>query len=566
MRYKLYILNREYTEWKVCNADTLAEIEKPENFFPNKEKLFTNDVFEYDDGKSSIFHSVVRVGGSYPGVLVLEGNRTYGRPDKRLLYKCIPDDRRLPIFLVPYEIKSTFSKNILNKYITFRFNNWSEKHPHGIITNVIGDVDSLSNFYEYQLFCKSLHDSIQEFKRATSHALKKKSEMQYIDYIKSTYPTIEDRTDNYIITIDPKNSQDFDDAIGIIPISEEEYILSIYIANVPLWMEVLNLWKSFSKRIATIYLPDRKRPMLPTVLSDCLCSLQEGQLRMAFCIDIRIDKAEICDISYSNSMIRVTKNYTYDDSKLCEDVLYKSVFSILSKLIHKRKYIDNIKSSHDVVAYIMILMNHECAKKLVEFNEGIYRSLEINNDTDIPEHLPREIKKHVTIWHCTGGQYKLFKDRTSHDLVSDGLENYVHITSPIRRLVDLLNMLKLQTSLRLITYGDDAIDFYDKWLGKIDYINTTMRAIRRVQCDCSLLNLCFTEPKVLEEVYYGWTFDKLQRHDGLYQYMVYIPKLKINSRLIVRSILENYKKMPFKIYTFTDEMSLKRKIRLQLAE
>ena len=48
--------------------------------------------------------------------------------------------------------------------------------------------------------------------------------MQYIDYIKSTYPTIEDRTDNYIITIDPKTSQDFDDAIGIIPISEEEYI------------------------------------------------------------------------------------------------------------------------------------------------------------------------------------------------------------------------------------------------------------------------------------------------------------------------------------------------------
>ena len=46
-------------------------------------------------------------------------------------------------------------------------------------------------------------------------------------------------------------------------------------------MEVLNLWESFSERIATIYLPDRKRPMLPTVLSDALCSLTQNDIRFA---------------------------------------------------------------------------------------------------------------------------------------------------------------------------------------------------------------------------------------------------------------------------------------------
>ena len=30
----------------------------------------------------------------------------------------------------------------------------------------------------------------------------------------------------------------------------------------------LNIWESFSRRVSTIYLPDRKRPMLPTILSD----------------------------------------------------------------------------------------------------------------------------------------------------------------------------------------------------------------------------------------------------------------------------------------------------------
>jgi exoribonuclease R len=53
------------------------------------------------------------------------------------------------------------------------------------------------------------------------------------------------------------------------------YKISIYISNVPLWMEELDLWNSFSERISTIYLPDRKRPMMPLALSNCVCSLCE---------------------------------------------------------------------------------------------------------------------------------------------------------------------------------------------------------------------------------------------------------------------------------------------------
>ena len=62
--------------------------------------------------------------------------------------------------------------------------------------------------------------------------------------------------------------------------------LEQYISNVVFWMEILDLWESFDDRIATIYLPDRKRPMLPTILSDALCSLQENRIRFAFTLDI----------------------------------------------------------------------------------------------------------------------------------------------------------------------------------------------------------------------------------------------------------------------------------------
>ena len=78
----------------------------------------------------------------------------------------------------------------------------------------------------------------------------------------------------------------------------------------------MGLWRSFSTRVSTIYLPDRKRPMLPTVLSDCLCSLQEQQVRFAFAIDIEIKDNEIIDISFNNCSIKVVKNYRYEEDSL----------------------------------------------------------------------------------------------------------------------------------------------------------------------------------------------------------------------------------------------------------
>ena len=91
-----------------------------------------------------------------------------------------------------------------------------------------------------------------------------------------------------------------------------------------------------------------------------------------------------------------------------------------------------------------------------------------------------------------------------------------------------------------------------------------MRAIRRVQCDCSLLSECINNPVVLDKVYDGYCFDKLVRTDGLYQYIVYLPELKLSSRITLRDSLENYQKCSYKLYLFNDEDNFKKKIRLQI--
>ena len=146
---------------------------------------------------------------------------------------------------------------------------------------------------------------------------------------------VEDRLNHKIISIDPKESKDFDDAFGY-ELGEVNSTISIYIANVPLWLDYLELWGSFSERIATIYLPDRKVPMLPTVLSDDLCSLKEGVNRFAVSLDIFINNktGEIIKSNLKNTIINVTSNLRYDTKKQESNNLYKDILRV-TKLINK---------------------------------------------------------------------------------------------------------------------------------------------------------------------------------------------------------------------------------------
>jgi hypothetical protein len=91
-----------------------------------------------------------------------------------------------------------------------------------------------------------------------------------------------------------------------------------------------------------------------------------------------------------------------------------------------------------------------------------------------------------------------------------------------------------------------------------------MRAIRKVQNDCHLLDLCSSNPEILEKKYEGYCFDKIIRRDGLYQYIVYLPEIRMMSRIVVREDLGNYEKRNFQLYIFKNEEKFKKKIRLQL--
>jgi len=568
--YKLKIEDREYKDVSVVDAYTLTSKPVPQNLDPIKNKMFNQDIFEIFETETTtiinILHSCARSMKVVPGVLVLHDNKTFGKKKDKFLYKCIPDDKRFPIFVVPYKIKHGFIKAHKNKYIVFKFKSWENKHPEGQIVNVLGDVGFLDNFYEYQLYCKSLYASIQNITKKALKKLKQKTENEYIENILQKY-NLKDHRDKNIFSIDPEKSKDFDDAFCVENIDETTDKISIYISNVSFWMDVLDLWDSLNQRITTIYLPDRKRPMLPSVLSDALCSLTEKDIRFAFTLEITVDREtnKIVSHEYHNAVIRVTRNLRYDTDEQENYPEYKYLFDIVKKMNRRQfRYMDNIETSHDVVAYLMITMNYISAKELENFKAGVFRSAKLREHKQLPEHITPDIKKFVKNWNSFGSQYNKFENMSGHAILD--FDAYVHITSPIRRLVDLLNIMVLQEKLGLNKMSEDGAKFYYYWTnnGNLEYINTTMRSIRKVQNDCNLLALCTTNDELYNKQFNGFVFDKITRNDALYQYMVYLPEINMVNRYTSRFNRDNHTMQQFKIYLFNDEINLKKKIRLEL--
>ena len=579
----IFINDREYTSFSLSKHNAVCAL--PPHFNPLEHKLFDKDEIVIKgkspctEGKSpctegnvnnpiysvTVIHSPVRQHTSIAGVLVLENKKTFGRCGKKMLYQCFPDDKNMPVFLVPYQEKLGFNKNPINLYVTFKFNSWNEKHPHGTLTNSLGCVDNLSSFYEYQLYCKSLNASIQKFTRDAAAALKQKTECEYIQDILEKYPNIVNKikSETEIFAIDPKHSKDFDDAFSVESICKSEYKVCIYISNVTIWIEMLNLWESFSNRVSTIYLPDKRRPMLPTCLSECLCSLARGGVRFAFTCEIHVKDNAIIGKKFYNSAIKVYKNFAYEDPSLEEFLPYKQLFDICHGIKCEYKFINYIRNSHDVVNYMMILMNHFCGNEMIHHKNGLYRSFKADTNLAIPKTLSSDAATFLQGWNSNGGQYVVFSDNISHDIMK--LHNYIHITSPIRRLVDLLNMIQIQINMGLIAFGGAATTFLNTWLNKLDYINKTSRSVRKTQSVCSLLEMVSCNKTIYEKSHKGVVFDKIKRNDGYFQYGVYLYHTKIVAKIKMIDDVENYTEHQFYIYLFQKESEFKKKIKLILA-
>ena len=117
-------------------------------------------------------------------------------------------------------------------------------------------------------------------------------------------------------TIDGDDSRDFDDAISIRKTNSENgcgYELFVHIADVSHYVTVgSDLDKDALSRGTSIYLPDRVIPMLPEKLSNGLCSLNQGEKRLALTAKLCYDSGgNLIEKSFYKSIIASNRRLTY---------------------------------------------------------------------------------------------------------------------------------------------------------------------------------------------------------------------------------------------------------------
>ena len=130
-----------------------------------------------------------------------------------------------------------------------------------------------------------------------------------------------DLSDEVICTIDPDDAKDYDDAISLRQLDDGTWELGVHIADVSHFVPPGSpLDEEAKKRGNSTYFPGHVIPMLPEILSNGVCSLQEAVPRLCKSAFIRYDeKANPISSRFANTIIRSRKRLRYREAQALLD-------------------------------------------------------------------------------------------------------------------------------------------------------------------------------------------------------------------------------------------------------
>src|ERR1700730_2065001 len=230
----------------------------------------------------------------------------------RNFYYVVPDDPRLvhDVYVqLPARAKLPKAPGRGDKVVV-RLEPWESRHvnPEGEIIELLGPasapgVDMLSIIRKYDL--------PTEFPRAVVDEANRIPETVNARMLEGR----EDLREKFIVTIDPDDARDFDDAIHVDKIDPPQagWRLGVHIADVSAYVNRDSpLDREARRRGNSVYLPDRVIPMLPERLSNGVCSLNPGVDRLTHSVFIHFDKhGNAKSARFARSVIRSARRLTY---------------------------------------------------------------------------------------------------------------------------------------------------------------------------------------------------------------------------------------------------------------
>ena len=177
----------------------------------------------------------------------------------------------------------------------------------GVIAEVLGPhgapgVDTLSVIKAFGLPEAFPDNALAEAREAAS-------------FSETEFDGREDFTGDLVITIDPKDARDFDDAVSVtVDPQTKHWVLTVHIADVGHFAPPGGPLDAEARRRATsVYLPQKVIPMFPEVISNGLASLQEGRVRYVKTVRMEFTPgAQKGHARFANGVIRVAKRFTYE--------------------------------------------------------------------------------------------------------------------------------------------------------------------------------------------------------------------------------------------------------------
>jgi len=191
--------------------------------------------------------------------------------------------------------------------VVVRLEAWESRHvnPEGEIIEVLGPasapgIDMLSIIRKYHLPTEFPRDVLDQAKGIPETVDARQFEGR------------EDLRGEFIVTIDPDDARDFDDAIHVEKIGGG-WRLGVHIADVAAYVEPDSpLDREARRRGNSVYLPDRVIPMLPERLSNGVCSLKPGVDRLTHSVFIHFDKhGNAKSARFARSLVRSARRLTY---------------------------------------------------------------------------------------------------------------------------------------------------------------------------------------------------------------------------------------------------------------